>query len=240
MRGSRLRARAKERLVRVGNRVQCPCCGGSFWCFLAYGARPHDRCPQCGALGRHRLLSLVLRDRLAGQSGLRFLHVAPEESIASLLRRVPDATYLSIDLEPGAAMEVADLTDLPFRDSSWDVVLCYHVLEHVPDDTAAMREIRRVLVPGGWAIIDSPIDTSRHETFEDPSITDPAERRRLFSQDDHVRVYGRNFVSRLRDAGFDVEVDYPLERYSPEKRARYGLPEAQWPLGDGLHFCRKA
>jgi ubiquinone/menaquinone biosynthesis C-methylase UbiE len=84
-------------------------------------------------------------------------------------------------------------------------VVCNHVLEHVPDDRAAMGELRRVLSPHGWAILQSPLDPRRAVTFEDFSVQDPAERERVFGQFDHVRVYGRDYVDRLATAGFRVE-----------------------------------
>src|SRR5262249_12426105 len=77
-----------------------------------------------------------------------------------------------------------------------------HVLEHVPDDRRAMREFYRVLKPGGWAILLVPITVER--TFEDPAVVDPAERLRLFGQEDHVRRYGPDYGDRLSEAGFAV------------------------------------
>lgn len=119
------------------------------------------------------------------------------------LRELPGADYLSCDLDPGNAMDVADLTALKYADGQFDFVYCSHVLEHVDDDQLAMREIRRVLSPRGFGLLMVPIFSDR--TIEDPSITDPAERLRLFGQEDHVRAYGEDFVDRLVAAGFDVK-----------------------------------
>jgi len=97
-----------------------------------------------------------------------------------------------------------DITAIPFNDHTFDVILCSHVLEHVQDDRKAISELYRVLKPGGWAILMVPIDLDRATTFEDPSVIDPKERERLFGQHDHVRWYGRDFLTRLEQAGFIV------------------------------------
>jgi ubiquinone/menaquinone biosynthesis C-methylase UbiE len=98
-----------------------------------------------------------------------------------------------------------DVTDIDFPDASFDAIFCNHVLEHVPDDRLALREIRRVLRPGGWASLLVP-DVDRPVTDEDPTVTDPHERLRRFGQRDHVRRYGYDYVDRLREAGFVPEV----------------------------------
>jgi SAM-dependent methyltransferase len=105
-----------------------------------------------------------------------------------------------------------------FADSSFDAVLCNHVLEHIPDDRAAISESHRVLRRGGWAIVMTPILVER--TYEDLTITDPAERRRRFGQEDHVRRYGWDYIGRLEDSGFAVEV---IRGYSRDEIRWYGL-----------------
>jgi SAM-dependent methyltransferase len=114
---------------------------------------------------------------------------------------------------------------LPFRDGAFDALLCHHVLEHVPDDRAAMRELRRVLRPGGWAILQSPIRSRLEATLEDPAVTDPRERERLFGQRDHLRQYGRDYADRLRAAGFEVRAERFFDELPPERRARHGLKD---------------
>jgi SAM-dependent methyltransferase len=120
-------------------------------------------------------------------------------------------------------------------DNRFDLVFCNHVLEHIPDDRKAMIEIYRVLKPGGTAILQIPLDASRQTTFEDPSVTDPAERARLFGQYDHVRVYGMDFFDRLRETGFRVQAIPVSKLFSPDEIKRYALdageilPVAQKP-----------
>lgn len=199
--------RARSVLFR-GDAVHCPCCGGRFSRFLDVGSpRRAAACPRCDSRERQRLLHLYLHERTRLFSDpLRVLHVAPEDCLQPILRGLKNLDYLSADLSPGAAMVTMDLMDIRFPDESFDVILCSHVLEHVPDDRRAMRELHRVLRPGGWAILQVPVDPSRATTLEDPAVTAPAERAQLFGQSDHVRVYGRDYAARLREAGFAVQV----------------------------------
>ena len=107
------------------------------------------------------------------------------------------------------------------------MLICNHLLEHVDDDLRALGEFSRILRPGGWGILLSPVDRSRAETFEDDSISDPAERTRIFGQYDHRRIYGRDYGDRLRRAGFTVEeIDYAA-RFTETERRLYALP-ADW------------
>ena len=99
----------------------------------------------------------------------------------------------------------ADITQIPFVDDSFDVILCSHVLEHVPEDRQAMRELCRVLKPDGWALLLVPISSRRAETYEDATVVAPEDRERLFGQFDHVRIYGRDFKDRLEESGFHRE-----------------------------------
>ena len=192
-------------------------------------------CPRCGAQARHRALWLYLHERthLFSGKGLRVLHFAPERALGQALAGAPGIEYVSADLEDPAAMEHFDITDIPHPDGSFDVILCIHVLEHVEDDRRAMRELRRILAPGGFAVVLVPLDLDRAETYEDPSITDPAERERAFWQSDHLRLYGRDFADRLREAGFDVTVDQWIRGLDPSMIARYGL----FRLED-MYVCR--
>jgi SAM-dependent methyltransferase len=186
-----------------GARYTDPICGRSFRAFApGPRRRPQAYCPACGSAERHRVLWLYLEREVGLAAPRRVLHVAPELGIAERLRQQPGVSYVSVDLHPGRAMVRADLTALPFGDESFDLVLCNHVLEHIPDDRAAMRELRRVLAPGGLLVCQHPVDADRATTFEDASITDPEDRERAFFQHDHVRIYGRDFAERLAGAPF--------------------------------------
>jgi SAM-dependent methyltransferase len=214
--------------------LHCPCCGYSAEAFLPFGVvpRPNAMCPGCRSLERHRLLWKFFQDETdLFAAPLRVLHIAPEARLQRDLSRLAHLDYVSVDLESPLAMVRADITAMPFGDAAFDVILCSHVLEHVPDDGQAMREIRRVLRPGGWALLQSPMDERLAATFEDPAITDPDERQRRFGQRDHVRVYGRDYADRLRAAGFDVEVNDYASRLGAETRIAHALMDEALYLG---------
>ena len=174
------------------------------------GPRPNGNCPVCRSYDRERLLWLYLHSETSiFRKRSRVLHIAPEPQLFGVMKSAPNLDYVSGDTDPVVAEQRIDVTAIPFEPGAFDYVICNHVLEHVPDDHLAMREIFRVLVPGGKAILQVPIARELAHTVEDPSVTDPRERERLFGQEDHVRLYGADYADRLREAGFDVEiVDY--------------------------------
>ncbi|GAK76898.1 glycosyltransferase [Nonlabens ulvanivorans] len=136
-------------------------------------------------------------------------------------------TYTTTDLLSPLADVKADICNLPFEDNSYDFILCNHVLEHIPDDETAMKELYRVLKPGGKAILQIPLENDRDVTFEDDSITDKEERARIFGQYDHVRVYGMDYFDRLRFIGFDVNaVDYTAH-LSTDEVDKYRLAKGE-------------
>jgi SAM-dependent methyltransferase len=163
----------------------------------------------------------------------RILHFAPEELISRRIRDIPGVDYVSADLRPGHAMVQTDITDIGYPDGCFDVVLCSHVLEHVEDDRLAMRELLRVLAPDGWAVLLVPV--YREPTLEDPSVTDPTERERLFGQHDHVRRYGPDFEDRLREAGWQVQRFDAPDLLGAGERRRLGVPD-----DENLFLCRWA
>jgi SAM-dependent methyltransferase len=170
------------------------------------------------------MLALYLRNetRFLAEP-VRVLHFAPERCMERLLRANPGAAYLSGDLDGSRAMRAIDVTNIGLADGSFDLVLCSHVLEHVPDDRRAMREILRVLAPGGTAVLLVPIDRELACSDEDPSVTDPAERKRRFGQHDHVRQYGMDYYDRVREAGFTVQSIPYADAMDPTMRVRHGL-----------------
>lgn len=198
---------------------ECLVCGhrGRFWSF-GNPPRRNAQCPRCGAKERHRLMALWMRALSEPLfAGKRVLHVAPDPGERVLVRDAKE--YTTADLDRTDVDLKLDLTATGLEDGAYDVILCSHVLEHIPDDAAAMREIYRILMPGGVAILMVPYIAGLAETYEDPAITDLYGRHQHFGQKDHVRLYGRDYVDRLRDAGFEVEVFTA----APADCVRYGL-----------------
>ena len=201
----------------------CPVCGKTAP-FKARKGRAHTECPNCGAWERHRLLVHYLsqhEELLA--PGRRVLHFAPNKGVEAFMRRRKGLHYVTADLFTPADLQL-DLSAIDQPDGSWDLVLCYHVLEHVPDDAAAMRELFRVLAPGGSAIVQVPLQRGSVATHEDPSIVDPAERLEHFGQEDHVRKYGaEDFRDRLEAAGFEVHAIAHAAALSEQTLAKHRM-----------------
>jgi SAM-dependent methyltransferase len=229
--------RGKITLRNFGLRRYCPCCKSHLARFKPFGLipRPEARCPVCGALERHRLVWLYFQSRTNLFDGRpkKMLHVAPEPQLSLLFRKAKYLEYLSADLDDPGAMVKMDITDIKYPDNFFDVIYCSHVLEHVPDDRKAMAEFYRILKPGGWAILQVPITADR--TFEDPTVTAPADRERLFGQFDHVRRYGPDYGERLVAAGFSVKVDQFVLEFGDSKIQKYGLTK-----NEDVYFCAKS
>lgn len=210
-----------------GDRFTDPIDGKSFSTFLPYGygkQRNNVLSPSTLSLERHRLLWLYLQNETDFFTApKKVLHFAPEQAFYKLFRNQKNLDYTTTDLLSPLADVKADICNLPFADNTYDVILCNHVLEHIPDDSQAMRELYRVLKPGGMGIFQIPQDLNRAVTFADDSITDPKQRAAIFGQYDHVRVYGRDYFDKLRSIGFEVaEVDY-TQKLSADLVERYCL-----------------
>ena len=162
----------------------------------------------------------------------RFLHIAPERFFVRMFSEAAGDRYLTADLRGTGVMESMDITDIAWPDGTFDVIYCSHVLEHVVDDRQAMRELCRVLAPGGWAMLNVPI--TANETFEDFSVTDPRERIRQFGQKNHVRRYGPDYMDRLTAAGFEVRRISVGDLVEAANIERYGLADVA--SGD-LFYC---
>jgi len=225
-------------LFLKGKRYTDPIDGKSFRKFLPYGygtPRENVLSPSTLSLERHRLLWLWLeRETSFFSEPAKVLHFAPEQAFYKRFRNSTHLEYTTTDLNSPLADVKADICNLPFENNSYDIILCNHVLEHIPDDTKAMQELYRVLKPGGMAILQIPQDLTRELTFEDNSITDREERAKIFGQYDHVRIYGKDYFNKLREIGFKVdEVNYTTS-LSPEDVDRYRLAQ-----GEILPICWK-
>jgi SAM-dependent methyltransferase len=221
----RVERRIPWRLLYRGDRLECPCCGGRFRAFRPRSGRPDARCPGCNSFERHRVLWLWMRDEVRlFDERLTVLHIAPEEVLESRMRALPNLEYTGGGLFPQGEQVRVDVTDMPFADGTFDLVICNHVLDEVPDDRLALREIYRVLRPGGRLVTQTPVHLDRESTFEDPSLS-PEERRHVFHTQDDVRMYGRDFAERLAEPGFDVtRIDY-VAKLDPDTVRRHALAE---------------
>jgi len=215
-----------------GNNFTDPINDKSYRKFLPYGyvkIRPNVLSPGTLSLERHRLIWLYLKNETDFfESPAKVLHMAPEKAFISRLKKLPHLDYISCDLESPLADIKADICNLPFEDASFDWILCNHVLEHIPNDQKAMQELFRVLKPGGKALLQVPLDPKRNTTFEDNSITDKAERTKIFGQYDHVRVYGLDYFDKLRKIGFEVDELQFGKSLTADERKRFGVVENEY------------
>jgi len=222
-----------------GDNFQDPIDGRKYRKLLPYGYKGRQRenalAPASLSLERHRLLWLFLQKQSKFFSEPQsMLHIAPEQCFYGRFRKMKNLDYLTADLDSPIADVKMDIHDIQYGDSHFDVIFCNHVLEHVTDDRQCMRELSRVLKPGGLAIMQVPFKAGVTVTDEDPSITDPEERIRRFGQYDHVRQYGTDYPERLAEEGFKVEAFAVDDQFSPEEIRRYSLMK-----GEILYVCTK-
>lgn len=221
-----------------GNKYTDPIDGISYRKFLPYGyekIRENVLSPGTLSLERHRLFWLYLKNETPFfTKKSKVLHFAPEQAFYKKFRKMKNLDYTTTDLNSPIADVKADICNLPFADNTYDYIFCNHVLEHIPNDEKAMRELYRVLAPGGMAILQVPYEASRKTTFEDNSITDPKERARIFGQYDHVRVYGMDYFNKLQEVGFAVDaVDYTNTLTLAE------VEKFRLPKGELIPVCKK-
>lgn len=220
-----------------GKKITDPISGKSYRKLLPYGrqeVRKNALAPHSASLERHRVIWLYLQaETTIFREPTKFLHIAPEYCFLKKFKKMPNIDYITGDWDsPWADMKL-DVRTLPFDDNTFDAAMCNHVFEHVDDDRLAMSEFYRVLKPGGWAIFQVPIRWDK-TTFEDPSITDPRERERLFGQSDHVRYYGADYSDRLKEAGFKVTIEDYASKLGDEKIKKYALLR-----DEKIVFCEK-
>jgi len=187
-------------------------------------------CPQCNCHDRERHLFLYLNatglfDRFQGAA---ILHFAPEQKLSRLIEAAGPETYVAGDLYPTSEhIETIDMLAIDYPSASFDFVIANHVLEHVDDDLLALSELRRVLKPGGCAILQTPFSRRLTRTFSDPGIESPDARYHAYGQEDHVRLYGSDIFSIIESAGFKSQVvthDMVLADFDPIK---FGVNERE-------------
>ena len=224
-------------IVYFKNGRYCPVCNKVSKEVSNFGFIPREdaMCKHCGALERHRLvwLYLVKKTNLFISKNKIMLHIAPEAFFSIVLEKQLGNNYITADLNKPNVTVKMDLTNIQYPDESFDVIYCCHVLEHIQDDRKAIKELFRVLKRDGWGIILVPVFGEK--TIEDPTITTPEERRKIYGVPDHVRLYGSDYIDRLRDAGFKVDLIFPIDFLSEKEIRRMGI--TKW-AGD-IYYCSK-
>lgn len=205
-----------------GNKVYCPVCEKHFSKFILLENGKDKLCPGCGALPRNRLLWLYLQEEIKiSEKQLKVLHFSPSRSVMRKMRALKNLNYTTTDYESKLADKRYDITNIEQQNNVYDLVICYHVLEHIEDDTKAMKELLRILKPGSLALLQVPLKAGK--TYENPDIKTTAERLRHFGQEDHVRIYGDDFIIRLQHAGFNVNETEYANRFSETEIEQLGL-----------------
>lgn len=222
----------------LGRKYEDPISGRKYRKLLPYGRtqmRENALAPHSMSLERHRLIWLYLKQKTNFFTAPKtVLHIAPEYCFIKRFKRMQNLKYTTADLISPWADVKMDVQNVPFPDSNFDVVLCNHVLEHVDSDIKAMHEIYRVLKPNGFAILQVPMDLTLQTTLEDPSYNTPELREKYYKQRDHLRLYGQDYATRLRSAGFAVTEDNFVKTLTPELVERYALPKDEI-----LYVCTK-
>ncbi|NLW29967.1 MAG: class I SAM-dependent methyltransferase [Fibrobacter sp.] len=220
-----------------GRNVYCPICGfrASKFGSSPNGLRENVKCPRCSSLERHRaqwLFGLSKAVHSIKSKNLRILHFSPEFCFSRVLL---SSSYFTAEHSKNSCSDyIIDIQYTGLPDSSFDIIICNHILEHVEDDRRAIRELYRLLKPEGVAFIQVPMDVELKKTIEDPSVTDPNDRERLFGQPDHLRMYGSDFPERLSDNGFKVDSVFFWESMDPLEIARLSLYEKE-----PVYICKK-
>jgi SAM-dependent methyltransferase len=209
-----------------GKNFKCNVCGTTYRKFVPYGntLRQNAKCPNCLSLERNRVLWFYLKDQVLDESTpMKVLHFAPEYGLKKLLLKYKNLDYKNVDIVPDLADEVADITNIPYGNESFDLILCSHVLGHVPDEKKAIQELYRVLKPNGQALVMTIINWNLQKTFEDSSLLTAEQRLEKYTEQDLVRLHGADFASRLSNVGFNVEqIDY-ANQLGAEAKLYYSL-----------------
>jgi len=202
-----------------GSKYECNICNTKLRKFVLLDTK-NLLCPNCGSSSRDRRLWKLLNPEFLTKD-ISILDFSPSRSLYRKIKKHPQINYQSTDISGDFIADLSlDITNTQLSDGTYDLIICYHVLEHIEDDLKAMMELYRIVKKDGYGIIQTPFKEG--ETYEDFSKTAPTERLKYFGQKDHVRIYSvSGLKSRLEKTGFKVEV----RKYSEETNNYYGLKE---------------
>jgi SAM-dependent methyltransferase len=202
-----------------GDAHECNVCGFIMSKFIVL-SNGNKLCPKCGSLPRTRKLWQIIESEVTGKE---ILHFSPSKSLRDRIASYSPKSYVTTDYDDEfEADKKHDIQAIEEPDNSFDLVICYHILEHIPNDRQAMSELYRVLKPGGICYIQTPFKEG--DIYEDSSITTPEGRLEHFGQSDHLRIYSvEGLKARLEDVGFTVEV----KKYTENADNRFGLKETE-------------
>lgn len=223
----------------LGNNVTCNCCNLTFRKFLSKGhhrKRENAECPYCGSLERTRVIKFYLeREVFSHKTPHRVLHFAPEKCLETLFKG-QQFEYIDADINPAYAHNQIDITQIPFPENYFDLIICSHVLGHVLDEKKAISELYRVLQPGGQAIVLSLLMPDRGKTLEMPELETSEEKLLFYGEPDLFRRHGRDFITRLQQEEWKVDcIDYS-KHLPPNFQTKYQLGNGEREL---IYSCFK-
>lgn len=187
-----------------GNKYRCNMCGTELRNFekLENG---NLLCAICGSLPRTRRLWKLLSEEFLKEDSA-VLDFSPSRSLYRNLKKEPSIKYFSTDFENEFIADFRyDITNISAESETFDLIICYHILEHIIEDEKAMNELFRVLKPGGYLLVQTPF--KKGDIYEDLTLTSESERQKFFGQKDHVRIYSvSGLEKRLQNSSFTIEV----------------------------------
>lgn len=229
-----------KRFQYAGDNVVCPCCKSTFREFSPFGnfKRKNSWCLKCQSLERDRLLWMYYENKTTlYKQPTKLLHIAPEIIFFRHFKKQKNIDYYPADLYPQVypkGTQYFNLLQPTFPDNTFDAIICNHVFQYIEEDAKAMSNVYKLLKPGGWAILQVPLNKELTVTYEDSTIIDPLEREKAFGLKEHVRFYGLDYADKLKEAGFTVKIDDYTAEFSDADNYKYGF----WQ-GDAIYYCTK-
>lgn len=205
-----------------GDKHQCNICNFQLSAFVQLSNINEKLCPKCGCLPRTRRLFQLLETEI-GLNGKSILHFSPPKGFAQKIKASHPAQYTTTDyVDEFEADKQLDITNIAEPDNSFDLIICYHVLEHIEADEKAMAELFRILKPKGQVLLQTPFKSG--DIYEDYNITSPEDRLKHFGQDDHVRIYSvEGLKGRLEKAGFNIDI----RRFEEREDNKWGFKNGE-------------